>query len=123
MVARANLGPLPGLIAAAALLIDYVLTVAVSVAAGGAALTSALPGLHSHRAALGVCFIALIAFANLRGVRESGRVFAVPTYLFVGAFAIMVGVGLWRWLEGDLVPLSSPPLEGAVPLTWFLVLC
>src|SRR5436190_12968626 len=71
IVARANLGPTPGLIAAAALLIDYVLTVAVSVAAGVAALTSALPGLHDHRVALGVSFIALIAFANLRGVRES----------------------------------------------------
>jgi amino acid transporter len=122
IVARANLGPTPGLIAAAALLIDYVLTVAVSVAAGVAALTSALPGLHSHRVALGVCFIALIAFANLRGVRESGRVFAVPTYLFVGAFSVMVAVGLWRWLEGDLVPLSSRAMEGAVPLSWFLVL-
>jgi amino acid transporter len=122
IVARANLGPTPGLIAAAALLIDYVLTVAVSVAAGVAALTSALPGLHSHRVALGVCFIALIAFANLRGVRESGRVFAVPTYLFVGAFAVMVAVGLWRWLQGDLVPLSSRAVEGAVPLTGFLVL-
>jgi amino acid transporter len=122
IVARANLGPTPGLIAAAALLIDYVLTVAVSVAAGVAALTSALPGLHSHRVALGVCFIALIAFANLRGVRESGRVFAVPTYLFVGAFSVMVAVGLWRWLQGDLVPLSSRAVEGTVPLTWFLVL-
>jgi amino acid transporter len=122
IVARANLGPFPGLIAAAALLIDYVLTVAVSVAAGVAALTSALPGLHSHRVALGVCFIALIAFANLRGVRESGRVFAVPTYLFVGAFSVMVAVGLWRWLQGDLVPLSSRAVEGMVPLTWFLVL-
>jgi hypothetical protein len=122
IVARANLGPTPGLIAAAALLIDYVLTVAVSVAAGVAALTSALPGLHSHRVALGVCFIALIAFANLRGVRESGRVFAVPTYLFVGAFSVMVAVGLWRWLEGDLAPLSSRTMEGTVPLSWFLVL-
>jgi amino acid transporter len=122
IVARANLGPTPGLIAAAALLIDYVLTVSVSVAAGVAALTSALPGLHEHRVALGVSFIALIAFANLRGVRESGRVFAVPTYLFVGTFAIMVGTGLWRWLGGDLVPLSPRPVAGAVPLTWFLVL-
>ncbi len=108
IVARANLGPTPGLIAAAALLIDYVLTVAVSVAAGVAALTSALPGLHDHRVALGVSFIALIAFANLRGVRESGRVFAVPTYLFVGAFSVMVAVGLWRWLEGR----SRPPVIG-----------
>ena len=122
IVARANLGATPGLIAAAALLIDYVLTVSVSVAAGVAALTSALPGLHGSRVALGVAFIALIAFANLRGVRESGRIFAVPTYLFVGTFAFMVGAGLWRWLEGDLSPLPARPMEVSVPLTWFLVL-
>jgi amino acid transporter len=122
IVARANLGATPGLIAAAALLIDYVLTVSVSVAAGVAALTSALPALHTHRVALGVSFIALIAFANLRGVRESGRVFAVPTYLFVGTFAIMVGMGLWRWLQGDLVPFSPRQTDAVVPLTWFLVL-
>ena len=89
--------PTPGLIAAAALLIDYVLTVSVSVAAGVAALTSAVPGLYGPRVGLGVGFIALIAFANLRGVRESGRVFAVPTYLFIVTFAVMVGAGLWRW--------------------------
>jgi len=122
IVARANLGATPGLIAAAALLIDYVLTVSVSVAAGVAALTSAFPALHEHRVAFGVTFIALIAFANLRGVRESGRVFAVPTYLFVGTFAFMVATGLWRWLQGDLVPLPSRAMAETVPLTWFLVL-
>src|SRR5215472_15589750 len=122
IVARANLGATPGLIAAAALLIDYVLTVSVSVAAGVAALTSAFPALHEHRVAFGVSFIALIAFANLRGVRESGRVFAVPTYLFVGTFAVMVATGLWRWLLGDLVPLPSHGTANAVPLTGFLVL-
>ena len=122
IVARANLGPTPGLIAAAALLIDYVLTVSVSVAAGVAALTSAVPGLYSHRVALGVGFIALIAFANLRGVRESGRVFAVPTYVFIVTFAVMVGAGLWRSLQGDLTPLPTRAVDDAVPLTWFLVL-
>jgi hypothetical protein len=122
IVARANLGATPGLIAAAALLIDYVLTVSVSVAAGVAALTSAVPGLYGHRVAFGVGFIALIAFANLRGVRESGRVFAVPTYVFIVAFALMVGAGLWRWLQGDLTPLPAPAVHDAVPLTWFLVL-
>ena len=122
IVARANLGPTPGLIAAAALLIDYVLTVSVSVAAGVAALTSAVPGLYGPRVGLGVGFIALIAFANLRGVRESGRVFAVPTYLFIVSFAVMVGAGLWRWLQGDLTPLPAPAVPEAVPLTWFLVL-
>jgi amino acid transporter len=122
IVARANLGAIPGLIAAAALLIDYVLTVSVSVAAGVAALTSAFPRLHEHRVAFGVTFIALIAFANLRGVRESGRVFAVPTYLFVGTFAFMVAAGIWRWLQGELVPLPPRAMAETVPLTWFLVL-
>jgi len=122
IVARANLGATPGLIAAAALLIDYVLTVSVSVAAGVAALTSAFPALREHRIAFGVSFIALIAFANLRGVRESGRVFAVPTYLFVGIFAFMVATGLWRWMQGELVPLPPRVMAETVPLTGFLVL-
>ncbi|HLF49007.1 MAG TPA: APC family permease [Methylomirabilota bacterium] len=122
IVARANLGATPGLVAAAALLIDYVLTVAVSVAAGVAALTSAFPPLFTHRVALGIFFVAAIAFANLRGVRESGRLFAVPTYLFIVSFGVMVLVGLFRWLRGDLTPLP-PHAEGATTaLTWFLVL-
>src|SRR5437879_7018401 len=122
IVARANLGPTPGLVAAAALLIDYVLTVSVSVAAGVAARTSAFPELLTHRVALGVGFICLIAFANLRGVRESGRVFAVPTYLFIVAFAALILAGVYRWLHGDLTPLSPRAVETAVPLPWFLVL-
>ena len=78
IVARANLGSGPGLMAAAALLVDYVLTVAVSVAAGVAAITSAIPELATHKVALGVLCVAGIAMANIRGVRESGRIFAVP---------------------------------------------
>ena len=116
-MARANLGPTAGLVAAASLLIDYVLTVAVSVAAGVAALTSAVPLLLAHRVALGVGFIALIAFANLRGVRESGRVFAVPTYLFIATFAVLVGVGLYRALRGDLQPLPAQAAETSTALT------
>jgi amino acid transporter len=122
IVARANLGSTAGLVAAAALLIDYVLTVAVSVAAGVAALTSAVPFLLAHRVALGVGFVALIAFANLRGVRESGRVFAVPTYVFIATFAVLVGVGLYRALRGDLQPLPAHAAEASTALTWFLVL-
>src|SRR6266403_730627 len=122
IVARENLGSVPGLVAAAALLVDYVLTVSVSVAAGVAAVTSAMPQLLTHRVALGVGFICLIAFANLRGVRESGRVFAVPTYLFIVAFAALILAGVYRWLHGDLTPLSPRAVETAVPLTWFLVL-
>ena len=86
IVAYENLNIWPGLTAAAALLIDYVLTVAVSITAGVAAVTSAFPGLLSHRVALCLAVIALITWANLRGVRESGTIFAVPTYGFVLIF-------------------------------------
>jgi len=122
IVARANLGPTSGLVAAAALLIDYVLTVAVSVAAGVAALTSAVPVLLAHRVAFGVGFVALIAFANLRGVRESGRIFAVPTYLFIATFAVLVGTGLYLTLRGGLQPLPAHTADASTTLTWFLVL-
>jgi amino acid transporter len=121
-VARANLGTLPGLVAAAALLTDYILTVSVSVAAGVAAVTSAFPALRAYKVSLGVACIAAIAFANLRGVRESGRVFAVPTYLFIVTFAMLVVGGLARLLWGDVEPLTSRPPEAVAPLTWFLVL-
>lgn len=124
IVARANLGPTAGLVAAGALLIDYVLTVSVSVAAGVAALTSAVPWLLTHRVLLGVAFTAVIAYANLRGVRESGRVFAVPTYLFIVTFGALVATGLLRWLAGSL-PAPATAHEAAAAtqsLTWFLVL-
>jgi amino acid transporter len=124
IVARANLGPTAGLVAAGALLIDYVLTVSVSVAAGVAALTSAVPWLLTHRVLLGVAFTAAIAYANLRGVRESGRVFAVPTYLFIVTFGALVATGLFRWLTGSL-PAAAAVHEAAATtqtLTWFLVL-
>jgi amino acid transporter len=124
IVARANLGPTAGLVAAGALLIDYVLTVSVSVAAGVAALTSAVPWLLTHRVLLGVAFTAAIAYANLRGVRESGRVFAVPTYLFIVTFGALVGTGLVRWLTGTLPPAVAAPeaVAATQTLTWFLVL-
>jgi amino acid transporter len=124
IVARANLGPTAGLVAAGALLIDYVLTVSVSVAAGVAALTSAVPWLLTHRVLLGVVFTAAIAYANLRGVRESGRVFAVPTYLFIVTFSALVGTGLFRWLTGTLpaAAAASETVAAAQTLTWFLVL-
>jgi amino acid transporter len=124
IVARANLGPAAGLVAAGALLIDYVLTVSVSVAAGVAALTSAVPWLLTHRVLLGVVFTAAIAYANLRGVRESGRVFAVPTYLFIVTFSVLVGTGLFRWLTGTLpaAAAASETVAATQTLTWFLVL-
>src|SRR4029434_2038387 len=93
-----NIGQYPALIAAAALLVDYVLTVAVSVVAGIAALTSAVSWLHPYRIVLSVLAVVGIALGNLRGVRESGRLFAAPTYFFVTCILGTVGFGVVRAL-------------------------
>ena len=85
IVAKDNLGRLPSLVAAAALLIDYVLTVSVSIAAGVAAITSAFPAGSYHRLEVSLVFVAILMLGNLRGVRESGRFFAAPTYFFIAA--------------------------------------
>jgi amino acid transporter len=122
IVARANLGTLPGLVAAAALLVDYVLTVAVSVAAGVAAITSAVPEWSRHKVVIGIVCVAAIALANIRGVRESGRIFAVPTYAFIASFLLLIGVGAWRLLTGSLPPAAPPAVAATEPLVWFLVL-
>ena len=122
IVARVNLGPTPGLVAAASLMIDYVLTVAVSVAAGVAAITSAFPALFPYRVTLGVACIAVIAFGNLRGVRESGRIFAVPTYLFIFTFGALVLTGLIRYALGEVRPLTETVVHPATMLSGFLVL-
>jgi len=122
IVARDNLGELPALIAAAALIIDYVLTVAVSVAAGIAALTSAIPSLFEHREALGLIAIIFIIVMNLRGVRESGKFFAVPTYFAIGALGVMVVVGSVQVLFGQSVSLSPDHQTGIEELTLFLIL-
>ncbi len=112
IVARNNLGELPALIAAAALMIDYVLTVAVSVAAGIAALTSAVPSLFDHREALGLVAIIFIIIMNLRGVRESGKFFAVPTYFAIGALGVMVVVGSIQALFGQGASVVARPPDG-----------
>jgi amino acid transporter len=124
IVAKENLGVPPGLIAAAALLTDYVLTVAVSIAAGVAAVTSALPVLSQYRAALGVAFIAILALENLRGVRESGRLFAGPTYLFVGSIGLLLVVGAARLALGyrPEAGVGAGVIEAMQPLTAFLIL-
>ncbi len=98
IVTRENLGTMPSLVAAAALLTDYVLTVAVSISAGVAAITSAFPALYPFRVELAVGLIAFITIVNLRGVRETGRVFAVPTYFFIFTLFSLIGVGLARAL-------------------------
>jgi amino acid transporter len=116
LVAKENLGTFPALSAAAALLVDYVLTVAVSVVAGIAALTSALPALSPYRVALSVLVVAGVAMANLRGVRESARLFAAPTYFFVASILGMVGYGLLAaildWLPEAPFEPHPPGLEG-----------
>ena len=106
-VARKNLGEVPGVVVAAALLVDYVLTVAVSVASGVDNIISALPELDSFRVQLAVGFVVLIILVNLRGVREASFAFAVPTYVFIGSVALMIVVGLTRTLMGDPPVASS----------------
>lgn len=116
LVTKDNLGTLPGLVAGAALMTDYVLTVAVSVAAGVAAITSAVPALFSWRVPLCLAAVALISLANLRGIRESGKLFAAPTYLFILSMGAMIVYGSFGAIF-DFVPeapyQSHPPgLEG-----------
>src|SRR5207302_1928284 len=113
IVAKENLGTLPGLVAGASLLVDYVLTVSVSVAAGVEAITSAmvgtrLAGLHNHRVWLCLFFIAFITVANLRGVREAGALFAAPSYAFIFSFLCLIGYGLVRYyLNPGIVPAPN----------------
>jgi amino acid transporter len=123
IVARENLGTIPGLIAAAAILTDYVLTVAVSVTAGTLAVTSAAPDLLDRRVLIAVGFVTLITIANLRGVKEAGTVFAVPTYGFVVMVFVTLGFGFARCLGGcPLAESSSIQLEQHAALGVFLVL-
>ena len=109
VVASDNLGIGPGLTAAAALLTDYVLTVAVSVAAGVAALTSIFPFLFDWRVLVGVGFIALLWLGNLRGLRESANLFAIPTYIYLFAIFGLLGYGIWLAASGSLPAYSAPP--------------
>ena len=128
IVAHENLGQTPGLIAAAALLVDYVLTVAVSAAAGVAAVTSAAPDLIDFRVLMGVVVVAFITVGNLRGIRESGSIFAAPTYLFIFMMSAAVIVGFIKIIAGD-APGSllhqAPPSERVAAthsLGFFLIL-
>ena len=109
IVASDNLGRIPGLVAAAALLTDYVLTVAVSIAAGVAALTSIYPALFDIRVGVGVAFVALLWVGNLRGIRESANIFAIPTYVYLVAIYALIGFGLWRFATGTLPTYTAPP--------------
>lgn len=125
IVAKDNLGRVPSLVAAASLLIDYVLTVAVSVAAGVAAVTSAFPQWHLSRVELALAFVALLTLGNLRGIRESGRIFAAPTYFFIISILGLIAAGAWQYVSGAVaaVPVQDQaPANGMGVLTTFMLL-
>lgn len=122
VVAKENLGLYPGLIAGASLMIDYVLTVAVSIAAGVSAITSAFPELFEHRIAIGILVIAILSVLNLRGIRESATIFAFPTYIFIFSFFVMLGLGALRLANGEAERLQ-PVFHSEYPeIATFLIL-
>jgi amino acid transporter len=121
-VSHDNLGPQWGLIAAGALLIDYVLTVAVSTAAGVAAVGAAFPAVREHRVFLALTIVTLITGLNLRGLKESGTVFAVPTYGFLISMGLMIVLGTAKVLLGHAPPVPPVELAAAQPVTLFLIL-
>ena len=116
VVSRENLGETPSLVAGASLLVDYILTVAVSVSAGVAAITSAFPALRPERVEICLGFIAIMTIANLRGMKESGRLFAGPTYVYILALGTLICYGLFRLATGTLEPLP-PNTEALAELT------
>ncbi|MGW0788823.1 APC family permease [Streptomyces sp. NPDC002911] len=113
-VVSTNLGPSAGLVVGASLLVDYVMTVAVSVASGVDNIISALPSLAGYRVLMALGFVGLLTALNLRGLRESGRLFAAPTYLFVGGMLIMISTGLLRYVLGD-APVAESSGYGITP--------
>ena len=126
IVARDNLGEAPAAIAGSALLIDYILTVAVSISSGVAQIVSAFDALLPYRVELAIALVLLVMLINLRGVRESGSIFAIPTYFFVVMMVITVAFGLFQYVSGNLGTVADPPpmevLGPASGLTLFLIL-
>lgn len=124
IVARDNLGELAALTAGAALLTDYILTVAVSISSGVAQISSAFPVLYPYRVIFAIGLIAIITLVNLRGVKESGTAFSIPTYFFLTMAALVLIAGFWRWITGTLQPVTGVEMvkQTAQPLTLFLIL-
>jgi amino acid transporter len=112
IVARENLGLYAGLVAGGSLMIDYILTVTVSISAGTAALTSAIPALQPHTVILCLIFIFLLMLANLRGVKESGQIFMIPTFAFILSIFLLIGIGLFKYSTGQVI--TTYP---AIPIT------
>jgi amino acid transporter len=126
IVARENLGTIPSLVAAAPLLVSYILTVAVSISAAVAAIASAVHALEPYRVELAIGLIALVTLANLRGLKESGRIFAAPTYVFVASMFTLIAVGLFKIVIGQAEP-APPPENPYMPspgqtISFFLLL-
>jgi amino acid transporter len=121
-VARENLGTLPGLIAAAALLIDYLLTAAVSLTAGVEAIASAFPGLYGIRIEIALGLLAIITIANLRGLRETGSLMAIPVYLFLVTYLPMLAYGAFQLFTQGSVSITAVAPPASQPLTLFLIL-
>jgi amino acid transporter len=128
IVARDNLGEVPGLVAAASLLVDYILTVAVSISSGVAQITSAFPELYEYRVPIALALVGFMTVVNLRGVKESGQAFAIPTYFFLGMTLMTIGIGLFRYFTGSLGTIAPESVEIAHAgeplqvLTLFLIL-
>ena len=116
VVARENFGPRIAQVCAVALLIDYVVTVAVQIAAGTAAVASAIPAIGPYKLEICVGVVLLMCYGNLRGIKEAGRAFAVPTYLFAGSVILMIVVGLIRQAMGNLHPYDPHTMHGTYPL-------
>ncbi len=122
IVARENLGLYSGLVAGGSLMIDYILTVTVSVSAGTAALTSAIPELKAHTVLLCLFFMFLIMLVNLRGVKESGNVLMIPTYSFIVGIFLLIGVGLYQQATGNISAEIVTKIPAKEPLTLFFLL-
>lgn len=122
-VAKDNLGTTPGLVAGAALVIDYILTVAVSIAAGVAAMTSAFPALHDHKVLIALIFIWILTILNLRGITESATIFALPTYIFIASIILLLGTGIAKFYMYGPPPIPEMP-AATLPagITLFLIL-
>lgn len=126
IVSRDNLGEFPALVAGAALLTDYILTVSVSISSGVAQIVSAVPAVYPFRVELAIVFVLLIMLVNLRGVKESGKAFSIPTYFFVVVMFVTVIAGFVRFFTGSLGTVIDPPelelIHQAQPITFFLIL-
>jgi len=116
-VATENLGEKPGLLAAAALMIDYILTAAVGISAGVTALTSAVPRLQPHTLLICLVILVLLVLVNLRGVKDTGTAFILPTFLFVGTLLTLIGVGMWKTVVTGGNPMPVAPVPPALPPT------